>query len=154
MAYYCTDTEFYNSDYSCQERTKNYTRSVHSYLISRASYKPEVWRGIHIEVGECIVSEDKIAERCFLKRSQVRRAIEHLENDGYIATRKVAQKVAKRTRVIKVLKYAVFPRLSKKSSLTSDQEKDGKDTSFQKSKDINKNCYGKRIVIPSEEDIS
>ena len=134
MAYYCTDTEFYNCDYNCQDRIKCNVRSVHSYLISRASYKKEKWNDIQIDVGECIVSEDKIAEKCFITRAKVRKALEHLEKDGYIATRKGAKKVAKRTRVIKVLKYAVFPRLFKKSSLINDQKIVEKAASFNNTK--------------------
>lgn len=120
--YYCTDTNFYNCDYNCQDRIKHYVRSVHSYLISRASYKREILNGIQIEVGECIVSMDKIAEKCFIEKWQVRKALEHLEKDGYIATRKVAQKETQHIRVIRVLKYAVFPKLFEKSSTTKGKE--------------------------------
>ena len=130
MTYYCTDTDFYNCDYNCQDRIKYYVRSVHCYLLSRASYKQEELNGIQIGIGECIVSLDKIAEKCFLKKSQVRKSIEHLEKDGYIATRKVAQKETQHIRVIKVLKYAVFPRLFNKSGTTKGKENVQKEAVF------------------------
>lgn len=144
MSFFQADRDIFNCDYDCQDRIKCYVRCVHIYLLSRASYKPDEWNGIKVDVGECIVSEDKIAEKCFITRAKVRKALEHLEKDGYIVTKKITDKVTKRTRVIKVIKYRVSQFSQKKSNQSINQEKDGKVTSINNYKKLQIPMGGKQ----------
>ena len=60
------------------------TRSVAVYLLLSANHKPAWWRGIRLEVGQCVRSLTRIQDDCGVSRKQARTAIAHLQEDGFL----------------------------------------------------------------------
>lgn len=79
------------------------TSRVFIYLLLRANWKPNRWRGIEIGRGETLETSEGIAKALNISRQSVRTALFHLKSTGEITT-----KLTRYGMVIKVIKYAEF----------------------------------------------
>ena len=79
------------------------TSRVFMYLLLRANWKPNRWRGIEIGRGETLETSEGIAKALNISRQSVRTALFHLKSTNEITT-----KLTRYGMVIKVIKYADF----------------------------------------------
>lgn len=63
------------------------TAQVWTYLLLRANWKPNRWRGIEIRRGETLETRTGIAKATGLSQQSVRTAINHLKSTGEITTK-------------------------------------------------------------------
>lgn len=79
------------------------TSRVFIYLLLRANWKPNRWRGIEIKRGETLETSEGIARVLNMSRQSVRTAIFHLKSTGEITT-----KLTRYGMLVNIVKYAEF----------------------------------------------
>ena len=60
------------------------TRLVALSLIEDYQYKDGIYKGIKLKLGQILISQTKIADKCGLTRQQVRTCIDKLIKEGFI----------------------------------------------------------------------
>ncbi|WP_428259668.1 hypothetical protein [Gallibacter sp. Marseille-QA0791] len=64
------------------------TKTVFLHLLLEANFKPTKYRGVELEAGQLVVTQEALAMKLGLSRQNVRTAIEHLKSTKEITTRK------------------------------------------------------------------
>ena len=83
--------------------TDNKTLIVFLYLLLRANWKPNRWRGIEIKRGETLETLPGIAKATGLSVKSVRNALKHLKATGEVADKRTAYGT-----LISVINYAKY----------------------------------------------
>ena len=60
------------------------TKTIYLHLLLSANYKPDTWRGIKLNAGQLVTSRSALCAATALSEQQVRTAIKHLKDTGYI----------------------------------------------------------------------
>ena len=79
------------------------TRSVFIHCLLKANWKPTNWKGITLERGEFIETNQNMAKTLGLSLKQIRVALGHLEGTNSVTFRKVGK-----YRIINVSKYVGY----------------------------------------------
>lgn len=87
--------------YSCPA-----TKDLFIHCLIKANWKAADWHGIHMEPGEFIQSNEKIANETGLSVKQIRTAFLHLIETGEVAVRRVGK-----YRVITVKNYSTYQQM-------------------------------------------
>ena len=64
------------------------TKTVFLHLLLEANFKPTKYRGVELEAGQLVITQEALAVKLGLSRQNVRTAIEHLKSTKEITTRK------------------------------------------------------------------
>ncbi len=64
------------------------TKTVFLHLLLEANFKPTKYRGVELEAGQLVVTQEALAMKLGLSRQNVRTAVEHLKSTKEITTRK------------------------------------------------------------------
>lgn len=73
------------------------------YILLRANYEPDNYRGIELNRGEFLATQAEMAEATGLSRQSVRSALNHLKSTGEIDT-----EVTRYGTLVTVHKYAIY----------------------------------------------
>ena len=95
------------------------TLVVFLYLLLRANWKPNRWRGIAIDRGQTLETLPGIARATGLSVRSVRTALKHLKSTG-----EVTDKVTAYGRLINVVNYAKYQDVPLPSDRQTDSETD------------------------------
>lgn len=95
------------------------TLVVFLYLLLRANWKPNRWRGIAIDRGQTLETLPGIARATGLSVRSVRTALKHLKSTG-----EVTDKVTAYGRLINVVNYAKYQDVKSPSDRQTDSETD------------------------------
>ena len=95
------------------------TLVVFLYLLLRANWKPNRWRGIAIDRGQTLETLPGIARATGLSVRSVRTALKHLKSTG-----EVTDKVTAYGRLINVVNYAKYQDVPSPSDRQTDSETD------------------------------
>lgn len=99
------------------------TLVVFLYLLLRANWKPNRWRGIPIDRGQTLENLAGIADATGLSVRSVRTALKHLKSTG-----EVTEKLTRYGRLINVVNYAKYQDVPLLSDKESDKQTDNEVT--------------------------
>lgn len=99
------------------------TLVVFLYLLLRANWKPNRWRGIAIDRGQTLENLAGIADATGLSVRSVRTALNHLKSTG-----EVTEKLTRYGRLINVVNYAKYQDVPLLSDKESDKQTDNEVT--------------------------
>ncbi len=60
------------------------TKTIYLHLLLSANYKPDAWRGKQLDAGQLVTSRSSLCAATGLSEQQVRTALKHLKDTGYI----------------------------------------------------------------------
>lgn len=60
------------------------TKTIFLHLLLSANYKPDTWRGLQLNAGQLVTSRSALCAATALSEQQVRTALKHLKDTGYI----------------------------------------------------------------------
>ena len=77
--------------------------AVLNHIGQRVTFKPHGYKGIHLDVRQCVIGRDELGKECGLSPQNIRTSLNHLVKSGVITI-----EPTNRGTVITLVKYYLF----------------------------------------------